>query len=104
MLIVWLFQVLKKDSFEIRLRDCSYLSFKQVSKISDKNLPREKSKDLNNLVENKDLIIQKVDKSNTIVIRNKNDYISSLTRIPADTSKFKRLPAKESKVSKSYFW
>ena len=67
-----------KECVKSRLQDCAYSSFKQVSKISDKNLPDEEIKPLKNLIENKDLLIQKADKGNTIVILNKNDYISRL--------------------------
>ena len=43
------------------------------------------------------------DKSNTIVILNKNDYVSRLTRILDDTSKFKGFTAKEGKVLNHIF-
>ena len=36
-----------------RLRDCAYSFFKQISKISDKNLPDDEMKALKNLIENK---------------------------------------------------
>ena len=62
----------------IRLRDCVYSTFKQVSTISDKNLSDKKIKALKNLIENNDLVIQKTDKRNTIVVLNKNNYISRL--------------------------
>ena len=71
------------------------ISIKNVSKvdfrISDKNLFREEVKGLNNLVKNKDLIIQKEDNGNDIVILNRSDYISKLSKILEDTSKFKRV-------------
>ena len=50
------------------------------------------------MVENKDLVIQKADKGNTIVVLNKSDIISRLNRILDDTSKFKRLHLEEGKV------
>ena len=51
-----------KECVKSRLRDSAYSSFKQVSRISDKNLSREDAKALNNLVKNKDLVIQKAEK------------------------------------------
>ena len=69
-----------------RLRDSAYSSLKQVSKISDKNLSREEVKTLNNVVKNKDLVIQKADTGNNIVILNRSDYISKLSKILEDTS------------------
>ena len=54
------------------LWDSAYSSFKQVSKISDKNISREEVKALNNLVKIKDLVIRK---GINIVIFNRSDYI-----------------------------
>ena len=50
------------------------------------------------MVENKDLVIQKADKGNTIVVLNKSDIISRFNRILDDTSKLKRLHLEEGKV------
>ena len=79
------FSSFDKECVKCRLRDCAYSSFKQVSKISDKNLPDEEIKALKNLIENKDLVIQKADKGNNIVTLNKNDCNSRLNRILDDT-------------------
>ena len=57
-----------KEFVKSRLRDSAYSSFKQVSRISNKNLSREQPKTLNNLVKNKDLVIQKADKGNDIIV------------------------------------
>ena len=83
------FSSFDKECVKCRLLDCAYSSFKQVSKISDKDLPGEEIKALKNLIENKDLVIQKADKGATIVILTKNDYISRLNRILHDLIKFK---------------
>ena len=69
------------------LQDSAYTSFKQVCKISEKSLSIEKVKALSNL-ELKDIVIQKADKGNNIVILNRSDYISMLSKI---LSKFKSL-------------
>ena len=87
-----------KECIKSRLRDSAYTSFKQVSRISDKNLSREEVKALNNLVKNKDLVIQKADKGNNIVILNRSDYISKLSKILEDTSKFIRVNIEEGKA------
>ena len=44
---------------------------------------------LNNLVKNKDIVIQKVNEGNNVEILNKSDYISKLSKILEHTSKFK---------------
>ena len=70
----------------------------QVSRISDENLSREEVNALNNLVKNKDLLIQKADKGNNVVILNRRDYISKLSKILEDNSKFKRVNIEEGKA------
>ena len=50
-----------------------------------------KVKALNNLVKNKDFVIQKAGKGNNIVILNRSDYISKPTKVLEDTPKFKRV-------------
>ena len=67
---------LNKECFKSRLWDSTYTSFKQVCKISEKNLSKEEVKALNNLVKNKDIVVQKADKGNNLVILNRSDYIS----------------------------
>ena len=85
---------LNKECVKSRLRD-AYRSFKEVSKISEKNLSKEEVKALNNLVKNKDVVIQKADKGNNIVILNRSDYVSKLNQMLEDTSKFKRVNIEE---------
>ena len=89
---------LNKECVKSRLRDSAYTSFKQISNISEKNISKEEVKALNNLVKIKDIVIQKADKGNNIVILNRSDYISKLSKILEDTSKFKRVNIEEGKA------
>ena len=57
------------------LEDNVCTSFKQISKISEKNLSTEEVKVLNNFFKNKNILIQKVSKGNNTVILNRSDYI-----------------------------
>ena len=82
-------------SFEMLFRESS---FKHVSKIFDKNLSREEVKALNNFVKNKELVIQKAGKGNSIVFLNRSDHISKLSKILEDISKFKRVNIDEGKA------
>ena len=82
------FSYFDKEYVKIRLRDCAYSSIKQVSKISDKNLPNEKIKVLTTLIKIKNLVIQSADKGKTI----------ETYRILHDTLKFKRLYLEEGQV------
>ena len=63
--------IFDKQCVPRRLQDSVYSSLQQISKIFDRNLPDEEIKVLTNLTENKDLVIQKADKGNSIVILNK---------------------------------
>ena len=59
---------------------------------------KQKVKAFNNLVKNNNIIIQKVDKGNNIVILKGSDYISKLSKILEGTSKFKRVNIEEGKA------
>ena len=74
-----------KVDFEIHI----YTSFKQVSKIYEKNLSTEEIKALNALVKNEEIVIQKSDKVNNIVILIRGECISNLLKILEDTSNFR---------------
>ena len=54
-------------------------------------------KTLENLTKSKTLLIQKVDKGNTVVIVNKNDYKTKIKNILFDSPKFKKLETDENK-------
>ena len=53
---------------------------------------------LKDFIKNRDLVIQKADKGNTVVILNKNDYISRVNVILNDSSKFQKLSIDQNKV------
>ena len=84
-----------KECVKSRLLGILHSSFKHVFKISDKNLSREDVK-----AWNKDLAIQKADEGNHIVVLNRSYYISKLSKIVEDTSKFKRVTVEEGKAVK----
>ena len=89
---------LNKECANSRFRDSVYTSLKQVSEVSQKNLSKEEVKAPNNLVKNEDIVIQKADKGNNIVVLSRSDYISELSKILEDTSKFKRVNIEEGKA------
>ena len=61
------------------------------------NLSEAELDTLENLTKNKNLVIQKVDKDNTAVIINKNDYKTKIKDILSDSTKFKKLEIGENK-------
>ena len=79
------------DCIRARLRDSAFLSYKETSKFMENNLSKAGFDALKSLIRNKELIIQKADKDNTVVLLNRKDYISKMKLILADTSKFKKI-------------
>ena len=76
---------------------CLHL-FRDSGKINENNLSKKKHLALKNLIKNRDLIIQKADKGNTVVTLNKNNYISKIKVILNDSSKFQKPSIDQSKV------
>ena len=66
----------------------AFTSFRDSGKIIEDKLSEEEHLTLNDLIKTRDFIIQKADKGNTVVILNKNDYISKMKEILSDSSKF----------------
>ena len=56
-----------------------------------RNLSEAELNALEFLTKNRNLVIQKVDKCNTVVIFNKNDYKTKIKDILSDSTKFKKL-------------
>ena len=66
----------------------AFTSFRDSGKIIENNLSEEEHLTLKDLIKNRDLIIQKADKGNIVVILNENNYISKTKEILSDSSKF----------------
>ena len=73
-----------KEFIRSRLRDFAFISFRDSSNINEDNLSKEKHLALKELIKNRDLVIQKADKGNTVVILSKNGYISKMKVIFSD--------------------
>ena len=63
----------------------------------EKKLSESESIALKNLIECKDLVIQKADKGNTVVITDHIKYLEGIKSLLSDSSKFAQLPTDESK-------
>ena len=87
-----------KEFIHSRLRDYAFTYFRDSSKINENNLSKEEHLALKHLIKNRDLVIQKPDKGNIVVILNKNDYISRMKVILNDSSKFQKLSIDQNKV------
>ena len=58
------------------------------------NITPDKLKALKDLSSRQDIIIQKADKGNSVVILNKSEYIKRMTEMLSDIDKFKKLNVK----------
>ena len=70
----------EKDRFKTKLKDIALSSFKLFSDSCkfENNLSAEEINSLKALMRNKDIIIQKADKGNTVVITDKDKYIEGV--------------------------
>ena len=76
-----------------RLLDTALTSYQNFSRGQEppENLTSSEFKALKHLLKNKDIVIQKADKGNTVVILDKCSYISAIEEILNDKSKFSKL-------------
>ena len=81
-----------------RIRDSAYTSFKRFLRFLRKIFKKKEVKVLNNFVKNKDIIIQKAEKRNSVVILNRSDYVSKPIKILEEISKIKRVNVEERKT------
>ena len=79
---------LEKEFIKSRLRDSAFSSYKNTGKNFEKNLLKVEFDALKILLKNKDVIVQKADKGNTVVILNRIDYVRKMKNILNDSSKF----------------
>ena len=80
-----------KVDFEIAHTHHSDRSPRYLTKISP-------DRRLKHWIKNKELVIQKADKGNNIIVLNRSDYISKLSKILEDTFKFKRVNLEKGKA------
>ena len=83
----------EKDRFKTKLKDIALSSFKLFSDSCkfENNLSAEEINLLKALMRNKDIIIQKADKGNTVVITDKGKYIEGVKWTISDSNKFIQL-------------
>ena len=80
-----------------RLRDSVFSSYKDTGKTLEKNLPKEEF-DALKILKNKDIIVQKADKGNTVVILNRKDYVWKMKNILIDKSNFQKVYIDHDKI------
>ena len=64
------------DIIKVALKEYAYGSFKKYNFLKKLNLSRDEYNALKNLSSLKNIIIQKSDKENSVVVMNRDDYIN----------------------------
>ena len=85
------------ERLKVEIKRQAFSSDDNYSVWDELNISKEKHVALKSLSANKDLIVQKSDKGNSVVLLNRNDYIKRLNEMLSDSSKFKKLNIKPGK-------
>ena len=85
------------DIIKKALKEYAYSSFKRYNFLKEVNLSRDEYKALNNLSSLRNIIIQKSDKGNSVVLMNRDDYISPIETLIPDSAKVQKLSVPKNK-------
>ena len=94
---------LDKEFIKSRLRDSAFLLSKNTGKTLEKNLPKEEFDALKILLKKKDIIVQRADKCNTVVMLNRKDYVCKMRNILNDETKFQKVYTDHDKILNHLF-
>ena len=86
------------EKLKTEIKKEAYLSFDNYNFWNELNINKEEYLALKGLSSNKNIILQKADKGNSVVLVNKADYIKRMKELLSDVSKFKEItvePGKE---------
>ena len=79
------------ERLKVEIKREAFLSYDNYRFWDEVNISKEEHVALKGLSTNNNLIIQKSDKGNSVVLLNRNDYIKRLNEMLPDCSKFKKL-------------
>ena len=82
------------DFVKTKTKETALSSFRQYNKNPQQNLSKEELTALTNLSKNKDIVIQKSDKGNSVVIVDKDTYIKRMENLLSDQRKFEKVTLK----------
>ena len=85
------------ERLKVEIKREAFSSYDNYSFWDELNISKEEHVALKGLSANNDLIIQKSDKGNSVVLLNRNDYIKRLNEMLSDSNKFKKLNIKPGK-------
>ena len=81
----------KLDLLKLDLKKIAYSSFNRYNFLKELNLSKTEYESLKKLSSNKDIVIQKSDKGNSVVIVNREDYLKRMQEMVDDGSKFEKV-------------
>ena len=82
------------DFVKTKTKETALSSFRQYNKNPQQNLSKEELAALTNLSKNKDIVIQKSGKGNSVVIVDKDTYIKRMENLLSDQRKFEKVTLK----------
>ena len=82
------------DFVKTKTKETALSSFRQCNKNPQQNLSKEELAALTNLSKNKDIVIQKSDQGNSVVIVDKDTYITRMENVLSDQRKFEKVTLK----------
>ena len=85
------------DIIKVALKEYAYSFFKKYNFLKELNLLRDEYNTLKNLLSLKNIIIQKSDKGNSVVLMDRNDCINRMETLISDPAKLQKLLVPESK-------
>ena len=91
------FEVLSNEDVDFvktKTKDTALSSFRKYNKSPQQNLSKEENAALTSLSKNKDIVIQKFDKGNYVIIVDKETYIKRMENLLSDQRKFERVSLK----------
>jgi len=83
------------DPISATMRDAAFECLNSYDPKLEQNLSKNEYQALQSLLKDENIVIQKSDKGNSVVILNKSDYVTRMEALLADTSKFKQLHIKK---------
>ena len=82
------------DFVKAKTKEAALSSYRSYNNNMPQNLPKEEFTALQNLSKNKDLIIQKSDKGNSVVIIQRQNYLEKMNDIWSEQKKFSKVSLK----------
>ena len=79
------------DPLNASIKNAAFECLKNYNPKLEQNLNKDEYTALKSLINDKDIIIQKSDKGNSVVLLDKSDYITRMNELLSDSTKFKKL-------------